>query len=56
MVYPMFHTLAVRSVDKVTGLLHMIELSKICMGNSDIKFLKVAKCWDGLFKDRSGKI
>ena len=44
------------SVDRVVQLISLIEQSRICEGNSESKFLDVAKRRDGVFKDQSGKL
>ncbi len=43
------------SVDKIKDVVSTIEHSRICDGNSESKFLDVAKRRDGVFKDHSGK-
>ena len=43
------------SVDKVVQFLFTVQHCKVCEGNSDEKFLEVAKRRDGIFKDQSGK-
>lgn len=45
-----------KSVAEVVGILHLVESTNICTGNSDERCLEVAKCRGGIFKNRSGKI
>ena len=45
-----------KSVAEVVGLLHLVESTRICKGNSCGKSLEVAVNRGGVFKNRSGKI
>lgn len=43
------------SIDKVMQIISIVEHCKICEGNSDDRFMEVAKRREGVFKNRSGK-
>lgn len=43
------------SVAKVMQITSVVQHSRICVGNSDSRFLDVARRRDGVFKDHSGK-
>ena len=47
--------LILESAYKTTQLISLIDHGRICEGNSDSKFLEVAKRRDGIFKNHSGK-
>ena len=47
--------LILESAYKITQLISLIDHGTICEGNSDSKFLEVAKRRDGIFKNHSGK-
>ena len=47
--------LILESAYKITQLISLIDHGRICEGNSDSKFLEVAKRCDGIFKNHSGK-
>ena len=47
--------LILESAYKITQLISLIDNGRICEGNSDSKFLEVAKRRDGIFKNHSGK-
>ena len=44
------------TLSKVKKLMSVIDCCKVCEGNSDAKFMEVAKRRDGIFNDPSGKI